>query len=464
MLKISKYTIVFLFLIGCLLIPGKIFAQYPNLSLKNVPNLIYFQKGDVQISNPETSQAFYDNLKGTPRDYFIDFPSQGEPASGWELYLNISVPDPANKTGRYSADVSDSQGNTLYTLDGSSIDWQQYYDSSVRDYFLKGPELDEKFPAGKYKIEVYSLGHSTTGEANDLSAQAGNTGEYVLNVGKNESHNIQALLNIYWQLPLLKATFLKTSVLQFFLTPFGIAGIGVLGVVLIFLAFIYYLIGLIRRVIKHNQAKTLLLTSNGMQMKSDIIKLLEKPAYDVTVAFISTASKPVDNIEYLQRDWTVMKEELGFNIEEVDIEGKTESQVMKLLEFKDIIFVEGGNTFYLLKAMRACNFEKIIRKLLKNGTVYIGASAGSMVAGRTIKTANWKNGDKNIVKLKNLKGLNLVPFDIFVHYLPEHAEIIRKNTPWKRQREKLKILTDDQAILVQGKEIDLIGEGEAVII
>ena len=63
---------------------------------------------------------------------------------------------------------------------------------------------------------------------------------------------------------------------------------------------------------------------------------------------------------------------MGFNVEEIDIEGKTEAEVMKLLELKDIIFVEGGNTFYLLKAMRECNFEKVIRKLLKEGKVYIG--------------------------------------------------------------------------------------------
>jgi peptidase E len=87
------------------------------------------------------------------------------------------------------------------------------------------------------------------------------------------------------------------------------------------------------------------------------------------------------------------------------------------------------------------------------------------VAGRTIKTAGWKNADKNVVGLKNLKGLNLVPFDIFVHYQPEYAEIIKQQikNPQKRTKE-LKILTDDQAILVQGKEVDLIGEGEAVII
>ena len=64
-----------------------------------------------------------------------------------------------------------------------------------------------------------------------------------------------------------------------------------------------------------------------------------------------------------------------------------------------------------------------------------------------------------------MKGLNLVPFDIFVHYQPEHAEIIKQQikNPKKRARQ-LRILTDEQAILVQGKEIDLIGQGEAVVV
>jgi dipeptidase E len=201
-----------------------------------------------------------------------------------------------------------------------------------------------------------------------------------------------------------------------------------------------------------------------MQMKNEIVSLLQKPAYDITVAFISTAAKSQDNLDYVKKDWDIMRDEMGFNVEEVDIDNKKEGEVMKLLEFKDIIFVEGGNTFYLLNSMRKCNFKKIIRKLLKSGKVYIGVSAGSIVAGRTIQTANWKDGNKNIVNLKSLKGLGLVPFDIFVHYRPEHEETIKKNMPWKWQRRKLKIITDGQAILVQGKEIALIGKGEAVVI
>jgi dipeptidase E len=149
--------------------------------------------------------------------------------------------------------------------------------------------------------------------------------------------------------------------------------------------------------------------------------------------------------------------EVGFNVEEIDIEGKTEAQVMKALALKDIIFVGGGNAFYLLKAMRKCNFERIIKKLLKKGKVYMGESAGSIVAGMTIATAGWKDADKNIVNLKNLRGLNLVPFDVFVHYRPEHAELINKEI--QKLKYPLRVLTDSQAILAQGKNLIFLGEG-----
>ena len=428
-----------------------LFLSLAGIASAHQPRIIYSQAGDINIIDPELSQAFYDDLKGKPRDYFIDS------NKSFELYINLLVPNPANQEGKYSARVflmdgapSGSQEKQIAELDAGSVNWQGFYEPFGRDYYLKGPELDETVPAGKYKIEVYS---------------ADNKGEYVLAVGKKEMYDIKALLNAYWQLPLLKINFFKTPVWQFFFTLFGIGGVAVIGALLIFLALIYYFIGLIKQTIKHNRAKTLLLTSNGMQMRNEIVKLLQKPAYDVNVAFITTAAKPEENLDYVKKDWAIMKEELGFNVEEIDIEGKKEHELLRLLEVKDIIYVEGGNTFYLLKAMRECNFEKVIRALMKDGKVYIGASAGTIVAGRTIKTAGWKNGDRDIVHLKNLKGLNLVPFDIFVHYLPEHAEIIKKQMPWVWLRKRrLKILTDDQAILVQGREVDLIGKGEAIII
>lgn len=420
-----------------------LFLGTASAALAHQPRIIYFQEGDVLVDNPELSQALYDELKGQPRNYFI------ESDKDFELYLNLLVPLPENRNGRYSAKVFLNDQEIAF-IDGLNYDWREYYEEFGRDYYLKGPELTQNVLAGKYRIEVFS---------------EDNQGKYILAVGKKEEFDAKSLLNVYWQLPLLKIQFFKTSPLQFFLTPFGIAGVAAVGGLLIVLAILYYLIGTIKSAIEHKKAKTLLLTSAGMQMKEEIVKLLQKPAYDITVAFITTAAKPQDNLDYVKRDWTIMREEMGFNVEEIDIEGKKEAEVMNLLKLKDIIFVEGGNTFYLLKAMRACNFKKIIKKLLKQGKVYIGVSAGSMVAGKTIKPAAWY-GDKNIVGLRNLKGLNLVPFDIFVHYdrKPDAVEVIRKKLPWKWQRKRLKILTDDQAILVQGREVMLIGKGERVVI
>jgi len=412
------------------------------------PQLIFLKQGDTEIFNPEISQAFYDELKGQPKNYFINSDKE------FELYLNILVPAFSNPKGRYSAKVflvkESGTEEQITFLDGSTVEWASFYEEFGRDYYYKGPEITQKVSAGKYKIEVSSTD---------------NLGKYVLAVGKTESFDIKSLLNVYWQLPLLKVMFFKTSVLQFFLTPFGIGAIAFLGALIILFLILNYIISLIKSAIKHAQAKTLLLTSGGMPyMRDEITQLLQKPAYDITVGFITTASKTEEDTSYMQKDLDIMRE-MGFNVEQIDIEGKTEAQVLTLLELKDIIYVEGGNTFYLLNAMRRCGFEKVLRKLLKHGKVYIGVSAGSIVAGKTIKTADrLGTGSRDRFGVKNLKGLNLVPFDIFVHFTPEYAEIIKKKLPWKWQRKKLRILTDEQAILVQGKEISLIGEGEQIIV
>jgi dipeptidase E len=420
------------------------FLTAGTIAWSHSPELIYQKQGEIQIDNPEISQAFYDELKGAPRNYFISSDKD------FNLYVNVLVPEAKNREGRYSANIFSLAGGKeekIFSIDGEIFEWKEFYEPFGREYYLKGPEFEDNVPAGKYKIEVFS---------------ADNTGRYVLAVGKEESFDAISILNLYWQIPELKINFFETSVLQFFLTPIGIAGVVAVGAIIIIFTAITYIFVSIRDFIKHKKAKTLLLTSGGMEMRGEIAKLLQKPAYDITVAFITTAAKPEEDTSYLSKDFEAMKE-MGFNVQEVDIEDKNEKELAEIFKLKDIIFVAGGNTFYLLKAMRKCNFKKVLKNFLKKGKVYIGASAGSIVAGRTIKTAGWL-GDENRVKLKNFKGLNLVPFDMFVHYQPEHAEIIKKKLPWKWQRRKLKILTDQQAILVQGSQTVLIGEGNRVII
>jgi len=151
-------------------------------------------------------------------------------------------------------------------------------------------------------------------------------------------------------------------------------------------------------------------TNHGCQYlehcEEPIKKFLQNPPV-ANILFIPYALK--DHDSYTEK---VVKgfERFGIKVESIH---KAESAVEKVKQ-AEAIFVGGGNTFQLLNALyKQGLIEPIRKKVLEEGTRYIGASAGTNVATLNICTTN----DMPIVYPPSFDALNLVPFNINPHYI-----------------------------------------------
>jgi dipeptidase E len=77
------------------------------------------------------------------------------------------------------------------------------------------------------------------------------------------------------------------------------------------------------------------------------------------------------------------------------------------------IFTGGGNTFLLVTQLYKNNLMQILSETVKNGTPYLGTSAGSNICGLSMQTTN----DMPIIYPPSFQTLGLIPFNLNPHYL-----------------------------------------------
>ncbi len=204
---------------------------------------------------------------------------------------------------------------------------------------------------------------------------------------------------------------------------------------------------------------TLLLTSGGIRFSfvaEEFLKLLPKPLEQIRVAHIMTASKKAKHRSYLEQERLAFKH-LALQYEDIDIEGMNESDLISKLSRFDVIYVQGGDPFYLLKHIKLSGFDKVIKELLNDGKIYVGASAGSIVACPTLESALWKKPQRDRHGLRDDEpALNLVNFQVVVHYDDKHKDVIDMGI--RKSKFPVKVLTNNQALLVQDGMVTLVGE------
>ena len=174
--------------------------------------------------------------------------------------------------------------------------------------------------------------------------------------------------------------------------------------------------------------------------------------------FIPTASDPDQEKFYMCKSMDDLVQ-LGFNPIWYALQFKSKELITQELADADIIWVGGGNTFYLLEVARRVGFLEVITDLIKNkGIVYGGVSAGTLLASPNIESAGWEPyGDLNDVGITDLSSLNFVNFTSMVHYNDEQKDVIEK---YKSTNEIIYTIPDGGMILVEDEQITLLGNAK----
>jgi dipeptidase E len=160
----------------------------------------------------------------------------------------------------------------------------------------------------------------------------------------------------------------------------------------------------------------------GNQPKA-LLALLEGRTRTALILNADDYKEPADRSASLERELAELRS-VGLDPEELDLReyfGRA-SELRRVLEDVDLIYVRGGNVFILRRALRESGADNIIIELLqRDAVVYAGYSAGPCMLGPTLRGIEGGEDDPAVVPPGYPSeivwdGLGLLPFAIAPHY------------------------------------------------
>ncbi|MFZ1682884.1 MAG: Type 1 glutamine amidotransferase-like domain-containing protein [Candidatus Zixiibacteriota bacterium] len=195
------------------------------------------------------------------------------------------------------------------------------------------------------------------------------------------------------------------------------------------------------------------------------VDLVGKPQDQITVAIINEAFA----VEKGDKRWVLQNlhsvfDNFSSEVDIVDLLALSIKQIEERLANKDVIFVLGGDTDYLMSVYEKSGFDKLLPELLKN-KVYVGSSAGSMVIGKRIPTNAYEIIYGHQVEYGVDRYLELVDFSIIPHL--DSPEFPERKEKFKQAIDKFDAkvygLSDDSAVVVNGHMVRTIGSEPLIL-
>jgi dipeptidase E len=177
---------------------------------------------------------------------------------------------------------------------------------------------------------------------------------------------------------------------------------------------------------------------------------------DATVAFLPQAWLNVSHwLDYTARSFQGLA-----RVELIDTEQMDLPTMEAIIRRAQVVYISGGNTFLLNHRLHISGLMAYLRKKVQAGLPVVGFSAGMIVCGPNILTAN----DMNSVETNHFDGLKATPFDFFPHYTAD-AYGQSAQDEWLSEYHTFHdnpviMLSDGGYVKVEGKKTTLVrGEG-----
>ncbi len=134
-----------------------------------------------------------------------------------------------------------------------------------------------------------------------------------------------------------------------------------------------------------------------------------------SITFIPTASK-VEEVKFYVDDARNAFLQQGTFIDELDLSTASLSEITDKLAKNEMIYVSGGNTFFLLQELTHTGAAQLIQQHIQAGKMYIGESAGAMITAPNIDYVKYMDSPDQAPMLRDFTALNLVDFYVVPHY------------------------------------------------
>ena len=202
--------------------------------------------------------------------------------------------------------------------------------------------------------------------------------------------------------------------------------------------------------------KNMILTSSLYESIELVKKFLDKNTESKKILFIPTATNVDEYKKYIHLTQKAF-EDFGYEVENFDVSIFSEEIAKEKLSEAKIVFISGGNTFYLLQELKRKNLTSYLKERIENGLLYIGESAGSVIASPDIEYASIVDDKTLATELNDYTGLNLVDFYIVPHFEEEpFVESSRNTVELYKDKLDLKLINNKEAILVENNNFTIL--------